>query len=202
MHVTEVTALPWCDSIHLSISDAKVSFPLLAAWLRCWCNGRSRYCLRDPVGLHCVDCQGNTEGRHCERCKDGFYKEKAELACTRCGCNVIGELLVHTHTHTYTYVFVLSLITSDLLAQAQSVAVVTAGGAATVRKESRETNVTNVHRALLEQPAVPSGEHTILLYILVLAVGSIWWLCVFPTGGYVAPCGFVNLCTYYIYSFS
>ncbi|KAM7379867.1 hypothetical protein PAMP_005384 [Pampus punctatissimus] len=53
--------------------------------VRCECNGRSRYCLRDAKGLHCVDCQGNTEGRHCERCKDGFYLQ---------GAGVLSELHV------------------------------------------------------------------------------------------------------------
>ncbi|XP_010751927.2 laminin subunit gamma-2 [Larimichthys crocea] len=60
--------------------------------LRCDCNGRSRYCLRDAFGLHCVDCQGNTEGRHCERCKDGFYLQGAGLSCTRCHCNPTGSV--------------------------------------------------------------------------------------------------------------
>ncbi|XP_028283140.1 laminin subunit gamma-2 [Parambassis ranga] len=60
--------------------------------LRCECNGRSRYCLRDAGGLHCVDCQGNTEGRHCERCKDGFYQQGAGLSCTPCHCNPAGSI--------------------------------------------------------------------------------------------------------------
>ncbi|XP_076600718.1 laminin subunit gamma-2 [Chaetodon auriga] len=60
--------------------------------LRCDCNGRSRYCLRDSWGLHCIDCQGNTEGRHCERCKAGFYLEGAGLSCTRCRCNPTGSV--------------------------------------------------------------------------------------------------------------
>ncbi|XP_049930403.1 laminin subunit gamma-2 [Epinephelus moara] len=60
---------------------------------RCDCNGRSRYCLRDSLGLHCVDCQGNTEGRHCERCKDGFYMVgAAALSCTPCRCNLTGSV--------------------------------------------------------------------------------------------------------------
>lgn len=59
---------------------------------RCDCNGRSRYCLRDAWGLHCVDCQGNTEGRHCERCKDGFYLKGAGLSCSRCSCNPTGSV--------------------------------------------------------------------------------------------------------------
>ncbi|KAM7399987.1 hypothetical protein PAMA_004603 [Pampus argenteus] len=60
--------------------------------VRCECNGRSRYCLRDARGLHCVDCQGNTEGRHCERCKEGFYLQGAGLSCTPCNCNPIGSV--------------------------------------------------------------------------------------------------------------
>uniref|UniRef100_UPI0037E831B8 laminin subunit gamma-2 isoform X2 n=1 Tax=Semicossyphus pulcher TaxID=241346 RepID=UPI0037E831B8 len=60
--------------------------------LRCSCNGRSRYCLPDAWGLHCLDCQGNTEGRHCERCKAGFYQEGAALSCTRCRCNATGSV--------------------------------------------------------------------------------------------------------------
>ncbi|XP_071348331.1 laminin subunit gamma-2 [Trachinotus anak] len=60
--------------------------------VRCECNGRSRYCLRDAFGLHCVDCQGNTEGRHCERCKAGFYQEGAGVSCTPCRCNPTGSV--------------------------------------------------------------------------------------------------------------
>ncbi|KAM9321928.1 laminin subunit gamma-2 isoform 2-T2 [Pholidichthys leucotaenia] len=59
---------------------------------RCECNGRSHYCLRDSRGLHCLDCQGNTEGRHCERCKDGFYQQGAALSCVPCGCNPTGSV--------------------------------------------------------------------------------------------------------------
>ncbi|KAM8849949.1 laminin subunit gamma-2 isoform 2-T2 [Spinachia spinachia] len=61
---------------------------------RCDCNGRSQYCLRDARGLHCVNCQGNTVGRHCERCKDGFNLVGAALSCTPCRCNPAGSLSV------------------------------------------------------------------------------------------------------------
>ncbi|XP_059201303.1 laminin subunit gamma-2 [Centropristis striata] len=64
----------------------------LYATARCDCNGRSRYCLRDAFGLHCVDCQGNTEGRHCERCKDGFHLLGASPSCTPCHCNPAGSV--------------------------------------------------------------------------------------------------------------
>ncbi|KAM4605768.1 laminin subunit gamma-2 [Polymixia lowei] len=59
---------------------------------RCDCNGRSQYCLPDARGLHCVDCQDNTEGRHCERCKDGFYHQRAGLSCTPCHCSTEGSV--------------------------------------------------------------------------------------------------------------
>ncbi|XP_026169484.1 laminin subunit gamma-2 [Mastacembelus armatus] len=59
---------------------------------RCECNGRSQYCLPDAWGLYCVDCQGNTEGRHCEHCKAGFYLEGAGLSCTPCRCNPTGAV--------------------------------------------------------------------------------------------------------------
>ncbi|XP_056247590.1 laminin subunit gamma-2 [Seriola aureovittata] len=60
--------------------------------LRCNCNGRAHHCLRDAFGVRCVDCQENTEGRHCERCKAGFYQEGAGLSCTPCSCNSIGSV--------------------------------------------------------------------------------------------------------------
>ncbi|XP_023191049.1 laminin subunit gamma-2 [Xiphophorus maculatus] len=59
---------------------------------RCECGGRARRCLRDAWGLRCLDCQGNTEGRHCERCKDGFYQQGAQLSCTPCNCNPTGSV--------------------------------------------------------------------------------------------------------------
>ncbi|KAF3698526.1 Laminin subunit gamma-2 [Channa argus] len=58
----------------------------------CDCNGRSQNCLRDTWGLHCVDCQGNTEGRHCERCKAGYYLEGAGLSCMPCRCHPTGSV--------------------------------------------------------------------------------------------------------------
>ncbi|CAL1580634.1 unnamed protein product [Knipowitschia caucasica] len=59
---------------------------------RCECGGLSRYCLRDALGLRCVDCQGNTEGRHCERCRAGFYHQGAQRSCTACQCHAAGSV--------------------------------------------------------------------------------------------------------------
>ncbi|XP_038125963.1 laminin subunit gamma-2 [Cyprinodon tularosa] len=62
--------------------------------LRCECNGKARYCLRDAFGLYCMGCEGNTEGRHCERCKDGFYQQGAGQSCMPCSCNPAGSVSV------------------------------------------------------------------------------------------------------------
>lgn len=156
---------------------------LLAAWLRCWCNGRSRYCLRDTWGLHCVDCQGNTEGRHCERCKDGFYQEGAGLSCTPCRCHALGERPPRTHTHTLS---AQSLITWNCHAQGRSMPPVTAEGAAAARKVCQERNATSVRTEPLDPLAAPKGEDTphphsiqasrastgamLLLYLTVLSI--------------------------------
>ncbi|XP_061776624.1 laminin subunit gamma-2 [Nerophis ophidion] len=58
----------------------------------CECNGRSGQCVRDKLGLRCVTCKGNSEGRHCERCKDGFYQQGASLSCIPCGCHTGGSI--------------------------------------------------------------------------------------------------------------
>lgn len=58
----------------------------------CQCNGRSQYCTVDSEGLLCLNCQGNTEGRHCERCKMGFYHQRAGESCLPCSCNPTGSV--------------------------------------------------------------------------------------------------------------
>ncbi|XP_054623821.1 laminin subunit gamma-2 [Dunckerocampus dactyliophorus] len=60
--------------------------------VRCMCSGRSGWCLRDELGLRCIDCEGNSEGRRCERCKDGFYQQGASQSCIPCGCHAAGSV--------------------------------------------------------------------------------------------------------------
>ncbi|KAK2860991.1 hypothetical protein Q7C36_005157 [Tachysurus vachellii] len=57
----------------------------------CTCNGKALYCVRDYLGLRCANCQDNTEGRHCESCKEGFYHQKAGENCLPCDCNPLGS---------------------------------------------------------------------------------------------------------------
>ncbi|NXD24175.1 LAMC2 protein, partial [Spelaeornis formosus] len=65
----------------------------------CDCNGMSRQCIFDwqllretGDGFRCLGCQGNTEGRHCERCKDGFFRRRGEQCCLPCLCHTWGSL--------------------------------------------------------------------------------------------------------------
>lgn len=53
----------------------------------CQCNNHSTAC--DRVTGTCLHCQGNTEGKHCELCKDGFYR--GARACHRCPCSTVAS---------------------------------------------------------------------------------------------------------------
>ncbi|KAF4117409.1 hypothetical protein G5714_001962 [Onychostoma macrolepis] len=57
----------------------------------CACHGKARYCREDHLGLYCLNCQGNTEGRHCENCKEGYYHQRAGDNCVPCNCNTAGS---------------------------------------------------------------------------------------------------------------
>ncbi|KAJ8274538.1 hypothetical protein COCON_G00091630 [Conger conger] len=58
----------------------------------CQCNGRSQYCTVDAQGVVCLNCQGNTEGRQCERCKAAFYHQRAGESCLPCDCSPTGAV--------------------------------------------------------------------------------------------------------------
>uniref|UniRef100_A0A1I8HYC8 CCHC-type domain-containing protein n=1 Tax=Macrostomum lignano TaxID=282301 RepID=A0A1I8HYC8_9PLAT len=52
---------------------------------KCDCNGQSDVC--DANTGACVNCTGNTEGDHCERCRPGYYgNPKAGVPCRHCAC--------------------------------------------------------------------------------------------------------------------
>lgn len=64
----------------------------------CDCNGRSQECYFDPElyrstghGGHCTGCSDNTDGAHCERCRDSFYRLGSEGGCLPCSCNPVGK---------------------------------------------------------------------------------------------------------------
>ncbi|NXI94668.1 LAMC2 protein, partial [Psophia crepitans] len=65
----------------------------------CDCNGMSRQCIFDRHlleetgnGYRCLGCLGNTEGVHCERCKEGFFRQQEQDCCLPCRCHPHGAL--------------------------------------------------------------------------------------------------------------
>ncbi|KAM6103707.1 LOW QUALITY PROTEIN: laminin subunit alpha-3 [Theristicus caerulescens] len=50
----------------------------------CNCNGNSNRCL-DGTGK-CINCQYNTAGEKCERCKDGYFGDATQGSCRACPC--------------------------------------------------------------------------------------------------------------------
>uniref|UniRef100_A0A8D2CU09 Laminin subunit gamma-2 n=1 Tax=Sciurus vulgaris TaxID=55149 RepID=A0A8D2CU09_SCIVU len=65
----------------------------------CDCNGKSRQCIFEQElqrqtgnGFRCLNCNDNTDGVHCERCKEGFYRLRDRDRCLPCNCNPKGSL--------------------------------------------------------------------------------------------------------------
>ncbi|XP_054854563.1 multiple epidermal growth factor-like domains protein 9 [Eublepharis macularius] len=54
----------------------------------CRCNNHSKNCNRE-TGT-CLDCQGNTEGAYCEKCKDQSYRNISHHhECLQCPCSMV-----------------------------------------------------------------------------------------------------------------
>ncbi|TKS84714.1 Laminin subunit gamma-3 [Collichthys lucidus] len=67
--------------------------------LKCNCSGRSDDCAFDMEqyrstgsGGRCVNCRDNTDGPHCERCRENHYRRSAEEPCLPCNCNINGSV--------------------------------------------------------------------------------------------------------------
>ncbi|XP_063156026.1 laminin subunit alpha-3 [Candoia aspera] len=50
----------------------------------CNCNGNAERCL-DGSGI-CINCQHNTAGEKCERCKEGYFGDASQGLCKECRC--------------------------------------------------------------------------------------------------------------------
>ncbi|KAJ8339181.1 hypothetical protein SKAU_G00359670 [Synaphobranchus kaupii] len=64
----------------------------------CNCSGRTDECVFDAElfrstgsGGRCVNCGDNTDGPHCERCRDNFYRAYQGDVCLPCNCSVLGS---------------------------------------------------------------------------------------------------------------
>ncbi|XP_067398247.1 multiple epidermal growth factor-like domains protein 9 [Emydura macquarii macquarii] len=56
----------------------------------CQCNNYSNRC--DVLTGTCLNCQGNTEGSHCEKCKVGFFRSILPgHECRRCPCSMVAS---------------------------------------------------------------------------------------------------------------
>ncbi len=93
----------------LMLTNADVSFFLLRKYLfllcnvfflnlECNCSGKSKKCFFDRElyektghGGHCVECEENTDGEHCDRCKGGFYRQDDVSSCIDCECHPLGS---------------------------------------------------------------------------------------------------------------
>ncbi|XP_039214112.1 netrin-4 isoform X2 [Crotalus tigris] len=81
----------------------------------CKCNGHSDTCHFDmdtwlasgnQSGGLCDNCQHNTEGQHCERCKPGYYRDLRKVfsapdTCKLCSCNPIGSAVLPFSNSTF-----------------------------------------------------------------------------------------------------
>nr|XP_006129146.2 multiple epidermal growth factor-like domains protein 9 [Pelodiscus sinensis] len=70
----------------------------------CQCNNYSNSC--DILTGTCLNCQGNTEGSHCEKCKVGFFRSILPgLECHLCPCSTVastGSCQIKPGQHTPT----------------------------------------------------------------------------------------------------
>nr|XP_033817524.1 laminin subunit gamma-3 isoform X2 [Geotrypetes seraphini] len=71
----------------------------------CECHSKSDECFFDPDlyqrtghGGHCLHCRDNTDGPHCERCQENFYREGQHGICQPCHCNPAGSLHLQCDT--------------------------------------------------------------------------------------------------------
>ncbi|XP_059197249.1 laminin subunit alpha-3-like [Centropristis striata] len=58
--------------------------PFRGQCVPCSCNGLSNEC--DEQTGNCVNCQSDSTGDRCERCRDGYYGNAADRTCRACPC--------------------------------------------------------------------------------------------------------------------
>ncbi|XP_075762037.1 laminin subunit gamma-3 isoform X1 [Pelodiscus sinensis] len=88
-----------CQAFHQDRPWARGTAESANECLPCNCSGRSVECFYDRElyrstghGGHCLNCQDNTDGPHCERCRQNYYRWDGQSACQPCNCNLAGSL--------------------------------------------------------------------------------------------------------------
>ncbi|XP_030630730.1 laminin subunit gamma-3 [Chanos chanos] len=73
--------------------------------VKCNCSGHSDECVFDAEqyrgtgsGGRCLGCRGDTDGPHCERCRENFYRASASQRCTNCSCSTLGSVSLQCDT--------------------------------------------------------------------------------------------------------
>ncbi|XP_075712972.1 netrin-4 isoform X2 [Rhinoderma darwinii] len=93
-------------------ANGKTGEPNMCA--KCKCNAHADSCHFDMdvwlasgnrSGGICDNCQHNTEGIHCQRCKPGFFRDlkilfSAPDACKACSCHPVGSATFSSSTYT------------------------------------------------------------------------------------------------------
>ncbi|XP_062333878.1 laminin subunit gamma-3 [Osmerus eperlanus] len=66
---------------------------------RCNCSGRADACVFDAEqyrstgsGGRCVGCRDDTDGAHCERCREHHHRRTPQEACSACDCDPLGSV--------------------------------------------------------------------------------------------------------------
>ncbi|KAG7252210.1 hypothetical protein CRUP_038864, partial [Coryphaenoides rupestris] len=84
--------------VMVEVAVVAVVLVVAAAGGGCDCGGRSAECAFDPEqyrstgrGGRCLNCGGNTDGPHCERCRENHHRASPDEPCRPCDCNVDGS---------------------------------------------------------------------------------------------------------------
>ncbi|XP_078499294.1 laminin subunit gamma-2 [Lissotriton helveticus] len=100
--LTGILSLSVCLSLHLPAATGTARREV------CDCNGKSTQCIfdrdlwrRTGQGFRCLNCLDNTDGLHCEMCKEGYHRIRRSDGdvCLICNCNPTGSVSAQCDTY-------------------------------------------------------------------------------------------------------